>query len=136
MSPTTRTLQLATWSGGYTDLADRRLAATLTAEDADEERGLNPFERTTCRTHRRWVHQCIASPVHVVVVTGHRWCRRCLAVAQVVVDELAGLVSVFCPHCRRDLDGPATQQIVSTCQESLARARHTPEAPARAAECG
>jgi hypothetical protein len=130
-----RTLTLAP-CGDYADLADRGLAAALAEEDAGEEHGLNPFDRTTCRTHRRWVHQCVASPAHVVVVTGHRWCRRCLAVAQVMVDELTGAVAVFCPQCRRAVEGPATRQIIRTCRQSLARARHRPEPPVRAAGCG
>ena len=34
----------------YADLADRRLAAALSTEDAAEESGLDPLERTTCYT--------------------------------------------------------------------------------------
>src|SRR5690348_15640501 len=53
------------------DLTDRSLAAKLAAEDAAVETGLSPFERLTCPAHRRWIHQCIASPEHASPVTGH-----------------------------------------------------------------
>jgi len=46
----------------YTDITDRRLARTLTAEDRQEYAGLNPFERLTCHVHRRWLHDCVSSP--------------------------------------------------------------------------
>ena len=72
----------------YADLADRRLAVALAAEDRAEDAGLDPLERATCRVHRRWLHRCIASPVHVMMVTGHRWCRTCEVSATVAIDEL------------------------------------------------
>jgi hypothetical protein len=50
----------------------RRLAAVLHQEDLAERAGLSPFDRITCPLHRRWLHQCIASPVHVVPIAGHR----------------------------------------------------------------
>ena len=74
----------------YADLADRRLASTLSTEDIAEENGLNPLERITCRLHRRWLHHCISSPAHVIAVTGHRWCRSCQCAVTVAVDELTG----------------------------------------------
>jgi hypothetical protein len=107
----------------YSDVPDRALAATLAAEDAAEHNGLSPFERITCRTHRRWVHECVASPMHVVVVSGHRWCRDCHATAMVSVDQLLGTVKVLCPRCWRVPAGMATAQIVRTCRASLAAAR-------------
>ncbi|KAA9150412.1 hypothetical protein FPZ12_041205 [Amycolatopsis acidicola] len=107
----------------YADLADRTLAAALSEEDRAEARGLDPFERRTCHTHRRWLHHCIASPVHVVVVTGHRWCRDCACPAAVVVDELAGDVRMYCPSCGRMPDGPANRQVLRACRASLASAR-------------
>lgn len=128
---------LAEYAARYRDLGDRRLAAKLVAEDAAEERdGLSPHERITCHTHRRWVHECISSPLHVIVVTGHRWCRRCEREALVAVDELTGAVRVSCARCRRVPDSPATRQIVRTCRASLAAAREArtaPEATGRAA---
>jgi hypothetical protein len=117
----------------YSDVPDRALAATLAAEDAAEHHGLSPFERITCRTHRRWVHECVASPMHVVVVSGHRWCRDCQATAMVAVDQLLGTVKVLCPRCRRAPDGVATAQIVRTCQASLAASRASALPPAAAA---
>lgn len=108
----------------YSQVRDQRLAAHLMAEDAAEENGLDPLERLTCRTHRRWVHQCISSPVHVFVVTGHRWCRRCECAADVAVDELTWSVRITCPNCGNILDGAATRQIARTCRASMAAARH------------
>lgn len=104
----------------YADLRDPELAATLAAEDAAESAGADPLERLTCRTHRRWVHQCVHSPQHVIVVTGHRWCRSCEHPADVAVDELTWTVSVTCPKCRRSPQGNATRQIARTCRASMA----------------
>ncbi|WP_431876027.1 hypothetical protein [Amycolatopsis sacchari] len=107
----------------YAELRDQRLAARLAAEDSAEAAGLDPFERLTCRTHRHWLHQCIGSAAHVVVVTGHRWCRGCERPAAVVVDELAGAVRLFCPSCGRFPDSPANRQVVRACVRSLAASR-------------
>lgn len=109
----------------YSEVPDPALAAMLTAEDAAEEDGLSPFERTTCRTHRRWVHQCISSPAHVVVVTGHRWCRGCRAVASVAIDELSGSVTVVCQRCKQPPRGLGTRQITNSCRASIARSRQS-----------
>ena len=107
----------------YADLRDCRLAATLGAEDASEDAGLDAFERISCRIHRRWLHQCIHSSVHVVLVSGHRWCRSCDAQAAVAVDELTGDVRVTCSRCGRTPPGRASRQIVRTCTASLAAAQ-------------
>lgn len=107
----------------YAAVRDRALANALAAEDAAELDGLNPLERLTCRTHRRWVHQCVHSDMHVFVVTGHRWCRGCEHPADVAVDELTWEVSVSCPKCGQAPEGPATRQIVRTCRASMAAAR-------------
>lgn len=107
----------------YPDVADRRLADVLVAEDAAQRAGLSPFERITCRVHRRWVHECIASPLHVVAVSGHRWCEECALPAVVSVDQLLGDVEVRCPQCRCVPASVATEQIVRTCQASLRAAR-------------
>lgn len=100
------------------------LTVTLADENASEERAeLSPHERLTCRLHRRWAHQCIASPVHVIPVTGHRWCRTCETSTGVAVDELSGTVALACGRCG---DAPATlaaRQIITTCQASMAAAR-------------
>lgn len=104
----------------YTDLADRRLAERLATEDAAVEAGLSPFERLTCPAHRRWVHQCIASPQHVSPVTGHRWCRDCACPVTVAVDELSGDVTVTCPRCHHAPEGVATRQILRASRASLA----------------
>lgn len=106
----------------YADLTDARLAAALCDEDDAEETGLNPHERTTCHVHRRWLHDCVSSPLHVIVVTGHRWCRRCECAVDVAVDELAGDVSLRCPKCREMPAGPANRQVVRACRASLAAA--------------
>ncbi|MGH3432955.1 MAG: hypothetical protein ACRDQB_08985 [Thermocrispum sp.] len=107
----------------YADLRDRALATALAADDAAELDGLNPLERLTCRTHRRWVHQCVHSAQHVIVVTGHRWCRECEHPADVSVDELTWAVAVTCPKCGVAPAGPATRQVVRTCRASMAAAR-------------
>lgn len=117
----------------YADLCDRRLADRLTLEDATEENEeLSVHERITCRFHRRWVHECISSPVHVIILTGHRWCRRCEAEASIAVDELTGSVAVTCTRCRCSPDTAATRQILRTCRASLAAAGESRRA--RAAE--
>jgi hypothetical protein len=107
----------------YSDMTDRRLATKLLAEDAAEDAGLDPFERISCRIHRRWLHQCVHSPVHVVMVSGYRWCRSCEAQATVAVDELTGDIRVTCPQCGQTPSGRASQQIVRTCTASLAAAQ-------------
>jgi hypothetical protein len=81
------------------------------------------LERITCRTHRRWVHQCVSSPQHVIVVTGHRWCRDCECAVSVAVDELTGDVTLTCPGCRRTPECAATRQIGRTCRASIAACR-------------
>jgi hypothetical protein len=107
---------------GYVNVRHRQLENILLAEDHAEDGGLDPFERISCRVHRRWLHTCISSPVHVVQVSGHRWCRACSAPASVAVDELTGDVRVVCPRCGRPPSGRATQQIIRTCKASLAAA--------------
>ncbi|WP_249124095.1 hypothetical protein [Saccharopolyspora erythraea] len=99
------------------------MADTLISEDAAEERDeLSALERISCHVHRRWAHECISSPVHVIVVTGHRWCRRCEAEAFVAVDEVSGSVDVVCTRCREAPGTAATRQIIRTCRASLAAA--------------
>ena len=112
----------ATMAARYTDLTDHALAVALSAEDAAEEHGLDPFERTTCYAHRRWLHQCVSSPLHVVRVSGHRWCRRCECAATVAIDELAGDLTLTCPRCHQMPPGPANRQVVRACRASLAAA--------------
>lgn len=109
----------------YADLTDRRLAITLSTEDRDEENGLDPMERITCRTHRRWLHQCVSSPLHVIIVTGHRWCRDCAYALTVAVDQLAGDVALSCPRCHQTPTTRATRQVVRAVRASLAAAADT-----------
>ncbi|QXV56457.1 hypothetical protein CVV72_05120 [Amycolatopsis sp. TNS106] len=106
----------------YADLKDRRLALTLSREDLEEEHDRDPLERITCRTHRRWLHQCVSSPLHVIIVTGHRWCRSCSLALSVAVDELAGDVTFSCPGCGRAAPTRATRQLIRACRASLAAA--------------
>lgn len=109
---------------GYVRLADRALVTTLAAEDrAEVDRGLSPHERITCRLHRRWAHHCIASPQHVIAVTGHRWCDPCATPLTVAVDELTGRVELSCPQCHQTPHTRATDQIIRTCEASLRAAR-------------
>ena len=106
----------------YADVADRRLARALTAEDQSEEDGLDALERITCRTHRRWLHDCVSSPLHVVIITGTRWCRSCRCALNVAIDQLAGDVAVHCPSCDETPANRATRQLVRACRASLAAA--------------
>lgn len=116
----------------YADLHDRRLADTLILEDAAEEREeLSALDRISCHVHRRWAHECISSPAHVIIVTGHRWCRRCEAEASVAVDEVSGSVNVTCTRCGRSPDTAATRQILRTCRASLAAALDSRRARAK-----
>ena len=120
----------------YADLADRSLATRLSVEDAEEERGLDPFERATCYAHRRWLHQCVSSPLHVVRVSGHRWCRRCECAVNVAVDELAGDLVLTCPRCGEMPPGSANRQTVRACRASLAAAAEARDVPTEHQEKG
>ncbi|HEY3471345.1 MAG TPA: hypothetical protein VGL47_39850 [Amycolatopsis sp.] len=112
----------------YADLDDRRLAAILAAEDTAVEHGLSPHTRSTCYVHRCWVHQCVGDPLHVIVVTGHRWCRRCELPVQVAVDETPpGAVHLFCPRCGQ-ASSAANREVRQACRTSLA-AMHGGDAP-------
>ncbi len=83
----------------YADLADQCLALALTTEDRSEEDGLDPLERTTCRNHRRWLHDCVSSPLHVIVVTGTRWCRTCQCALNVAIDRTCrASLAAACDH--------------------------------------
>ncbi|MGW7534959.1 hypothetical protein [Amycolatopsis sp. NPDC054798] len=106
----------------YADLADLRLALALTEEDAREETDLDPFDRITCRTHRRWLHHCVSSPHHAVPVSGHRWCRPCGRPLDTAVDELAGDVRFSCPRCGQTPENRATRQLTRACRASIAAA--------------
>lgn len=111
----------------YADIADRRLAAALSTEDAAEDAGtLDPLERMTCYTHRRWLHHCVSSPLHVIVVTGHRWCRRCSRAVDVAIDQLTGDVALRCPRCHEMPPGAANRQLIRCCRASLAAAHDGP----------
>jgi hypothetical protein len=104
--------------------SDWFLTTMLAGEDlAEDHHGASPHERLTCRLHRRWAHECITSPAHVIPVTGHRWCRRCRTSAAVVVDEVAGTVRLACRRCGRTPRSAASDQIVRACRGSFAAAR-------------
>ncbi|MEV6240483.1 hypothetical protein [Lentzea sp. NPDC051838] len=95
------------------------LIATLVEEDLAEDDGvLAPDDRLTCHVHGRWIHQCVASPVHVNRVTRHRWCRGCDAELGVVVDELSGDVAMRCPRCGRG-GSAATTRLIAACRASI-----------------
>ncbi|HKN55321.1 MAG TPA: hypothetical protein VJX66_22690 [Amycolatopsis sp.] len=112
----------------YANLPDRRLAAILAAEDTAEEHGLDPHVRSTCYVHRCWIHQCISDPLHALVVTGHRWCRSCDCPADVLVDEEARTVQLYCPACGREPVSAANRQVLYACRTSLA-AMHGGDSP-------
>jgi hypothetical protein len=100
------------------------LASTLAREDrAEDAGGLDPTDRVTCRTHRRWLHDCVSSPVHSNPAIGYRWCRRCDHQALVAVDELSGEVTIRCGLCGRTPHSRANAELVDLCRRSLALAR-------------
>ena len=96
------------------------LVDALAAEDHAEDTGwLDPLDRLTCRVHRRWIHECAHSDLHVIEVTGHRWCRPCRSPLEVVVDETTA--SLVCPMCGTGTpDTAANRQVVRACRTSIA----------------
>jgi hypothetical protein len=98
---------------------DTTVERKLAAEDRAEDLGaLAPDDRLTCHVHGRWIHQCVASPLHVNRVTRHRWCRGCSAELCVAVDELSRTVTMRCPRCG-DGGSAATARLVAACRASL-----------------
>lgn len=98
---------------------DANLATRLAVEDTAESAGRLPVDsRLTCGVHRRWIHDCVSSPVHVNQVTGHRWCRTCQEPVTVAVDQLTRTVTMQCPKCG-DGRSPATNRLTTSCQSSL-----------------
>ncbi|GAB3745315.1 hypothetical protein GCM10027598_81750 [Amycolatopsis oliviviridis] len=101
----------------------RTLPVLLAMEDDAEDVGrLAPDDRLTCHVHGRWIHQCVASPVHVNPITRHRWCRSCATALTVSVDELSGAVTMSCPRCGHG-ESAASARLIVACQASLAAAR-------------
>lgn len=97
------------------------LADALAAEDHAEDTGiLDPLDRITCPVHRRWLHQCCHSDLHVGRVSGHRWCRPCGRALEVAVDEVLRTVTLHCPKCGRGARTRADAQLVAACEASLA----------------
>ncbi|OXM72380.1 MULTISPECIES: hypothetical protein [Amycolatopsis] len=95
----------------------------LVAEDHAEESGfLDPLDRITCPVHRRWIHQCCHSDLHVSQVSGHRWCRPCRRALEVAVDEVLGTVTLRCPGCARGSHTRAHAQLITACEASLTAA--------------
>lgn len=96
------------------------LADALMAEDTAEDTGwLDPLDRMTCPAHRRWIHQCCHSDLHVSRVSGHRWCRPCGRALEVAVDELTRTVALHCPKCDRGARTRADAQLLAACEASL-----------------
>jgi hypothetical protein len=103
--------------------AETALAAQLTFEDyAEDAVRLAPDDRITCPLHRKWIHQCVASPTHVNRVTSHRWCRHCALPLAVAIDEVALTVTMRCPGCGGG-NSPATARVLTACRTSLARSK-------------
>ena len=102
------------------------LADALAAEDHAEDTGwLDPLDRLTCRVHRRWIHECGHSDLHVIQVTGHRWCRPCRRALEIAVDEVTRTVALHCPRCGRGATTHADHQLVAACEASLTAAHAT-----------
>ncbi len=95
------------------------LVERLAAEDAAEAAELlEPDGRLTCHVHRKWIHQCVASPLHAHPVSRHRWCRTCDTALTVAVDEFARTVRICCARCG-DGGSPATARLLAACRASL-----------------
>lgn len=102
----------------------RTLPVLLAMEDDAEDVGrLSPDDRLTCHVHSRWIHQCVASPMHVNPVTRHRWCRPCATELTVAVDELSGDVTMSCPRCGHG-ESAASARLIAACRASLV-AKHS-----------
>lgn len=100
------------------------LQAALLAEDQAEDTGwLDPLDRMTCRVHRRWIHECAHSELHVSQVTGHRWCRPCRRELAIAVDEVTATVTVHCPRCHRGPSTRADARLIAACEASLTASR-------------
>lgn len=100
------------------------LADALLVEDQAEDTGwLDPLDRMTCPVHRRWVHQCCHSDLHVIRIAGWRWCRPCARALEVAVDEVAGTVALHCPKCDRGARTTSDKRLVTACQASLTASR-------------
>ncbi|HET6286215.1 MAG TPA: hypothetical protein VFG15_05640 [Amycolatopsis sp.] len=91
-------------------------------DDAEDVGRLAPDDRLTCHVHGRWIHQCVASPLHVNPITRHRWCRSCATALSVSVDELSGDVTMSCPGCGHG-ESAASAKLIVACRASLAAAR-------------
>lgn len=99
---------------------DSDLAGRLAKENIDEDAGrLASDDRLTCQVHGRWIYECVSSPEHVNKVTRHRWCRDCAAVLTVVVDDVAGTVTMSCPGCGYG-HSAATRRLLAACRGSIA----------------
>jgi hypothetical protein len=99
-------------------------AFALAAEDHAEDTGwLESLDRLTCRVHSRWIHECGHSDLHVIPVTGHRWCRPCRRPLEIAVDELTRTVTLHCPRCDRGPTTRADHQLIAACEASLTAAR-------------
>ncbi|HEY3262664.1 MAG TPA: hypothetical protein VGJ95_20775 [Pseudonocardiaceae bacterium] len=137
-----RSQQFDRVSAAPADRSADDVSTVLSREDMAEATGrASGPERLTCRIHRRWVHQCIGSPVHVIPVTGYRWCRNCACPVTVTVDERSGTVTLSCPGCGTPAPTWASRQVVRSCRASLAASRtaadrrpqQTPGGPGRPA---
>ncbi len=101
----------------------RTLPVLLALEDEAEDFGrLSPDDRLTCHVHGRWIHECVASPMHVNPITRHRWCRPCATALIVSVDELSGDVKMSCPRCGHG-ESAASARLIAACRASLEAAR-------------
>jgi hypothetical protein len=134
-SPMTATLTLVSTRTESTTASTllNPLTAALAAEDHAEDTGwLDALDRLTCRVHRRWIHECAHSDLHVIEVTGHRWCRPCRRALEIAVDEVTRTVALHCPRCHRGTTTRADRQLVAACESSLTASRARPTVPAQA----
>jgi len=105
--------------GRRRELTDTRLAEWLAFEDTAEELGqLSPDDRLTCHVHRRWIHSCVASPIHINPVTRHRWCRVCAQPLTVTLDEATTTMTMYCMSCGDGVSA-ATARVLAACRASM-----------------
>jgi hypothetical protein len=85
----------------FSSVAPTSTPVRNTSLATEEQCALPPHDRVTCHLHQRWLHERVASPLHAIAVTGHRWCPTCQCTVKLAVDVLAGSCGCCCRSCGR-----------------------------------